>query len=100
VAEEVFIYYRIAAVDERAVAGEVLKFQRSLCGRFPGLRARLLRRRDEGVDKLTLMEVYAGGQSDGLAGSGGLLAAIDQAAGVIRPTVIGERHVEVFEPCA
>ncbi|WP_418314714.1 DUF4936 family protein [Piscinibacter sakaiensis] len=100
-APEIFIYYRIAALHEPAVTPAVAQFQAALRSEFGALQTRLLRRHDGGDEELTLMEVYvqAAADADRLATSE-LLAAIEQAARVIAPWLLGERHIEVFEPCA
>jgi hypothetical protein len=91
---ELFIYFRAQAQDDAAVKAAVKKMQNELRSAWPGLSARLLQRPHVHDGLRTWMEVYA------MAGSPGvplaLQSAIESAAQVAMPWVVGERHVEVF----
>ena len=61
------------------------------------LRCEILRRVDDTGNEVTLMETYrreAGFDPDAQR------RLEDEAAAVLRPWLIGRRHVEVFAPCA
>lgn len=88
-----FIWFRVAREHEVAAVAAL----RALHAQWPGLHCELLRRADEPGDKVTLMDVYRQ--------SGGVTVQWQQR--IERETMqrlgtwpIGERHVEVFEPCA
>jgi len=95
---ELFVWYRVR--DERAEAAReaVQALQRSLVATCPGLQARLLVRRDPGVQ--TWMETYARPQTSA-SSSAGIDAAVEEAiaaaARSLRPSIDSERHVEAFE---
>ena len=94
---ELFIYYRVAAVNAEAAQVEVQRFQASLHERHPGLTARLLRRPGEVSGLQTWMETYA--DSSGADGvSDDFRAEIDRAAQLLSPLIDGPRHIEVFLP--
>lgn len=94
---ERFVYYRVAA-GSPSLGDELLAMQTDLRARHPQLAARLLRRAgDDDAAAQTWMEIYAcpGGVDDAL------LAEIDRCAvDLLGPRLVGERHVESFEPCA
>jgi len=95
---ELFVWYRVA--DERAAATRkaVEAMQRSLVATCPGLEARLLVRRDNGVQ--TWMETYAcpkRSASGGAGVDGAIEAAIAAAALPLGAWIEGERHVEAFD---
>lgn len=104
VISEWFIYYQIAPPDLPQVQAAVAAFQQQLCQDWPGLQARLLRRPTAHEGRLTLMEIYGFGPSAQPSppadASPGVLSAIEQAARGIASWLQGERHVEVFQPCA
>ena len=62
---------------------------------LPSLRCELLRRTDEGGD-VTLMETYACAQGINVAWQQRIER---EASARLQPWLVGERHVEVFEPC-
>jgi hypothetical protein len=97
---ELFVYYRVRASDAAAALASVQRLQALLSDRFPGLRARLLRRPDTADHELqTWMETYATDPPrDGISAE--LQAAIEAEAGMIAPLIQGTRHVEVFVACA
>ena len=92
-----FIYFRVERDNVAEVATAVNELQAAWRVAMPGLRCELLRRAEEHGDAVTLMETYAH--------HGGVIPAwqerIERDAGVhLKSWLIGERHVEVFEPCA
>ena len=93
---ELYTYYRVAEVDESPCRGAALQMQASLRADEPGLQARLLRRPATPQGLVTFMEVYAvpNGVSDRLQ------ADIERAAAALTPWLQGERHTELFVPCA
>jgi hypothetical protein len=89
-----YVYYRVHARDEALVHIAVREMHALWA---PELRCALLRRADDRSDSVTLMETYAaeGGVSDELQ------ERIEaQARVALTPWLIGQRHVERFEPCA
>ena len=91
-----YVYFRVAREHEEAAAAAVRAMQahwRGLLG------CELLRRAGEAdADALvTLMEVYC--QPGGVTMDA--QARIEREAALrLAPWLVGERHVEVFEPCA
>lgn len=104
VAPEWFIYYQIAPPDLPRVQAAVVAFQQQLRQDWPGLQARLLQRPTAHEGRLTLMEIYRFGPSARPSQPANIASrltpAIEQAARGIAPWLQGERHVEVFQPCA
>lgn len=92
---ELFIYWRLAAVDVDDAARAMAAFQEALRLRYGGLQARVMRRIDDQGDKATLMETYAlaGGVNEQLHTE--IVVGGAQAAAAWSQ---GPRHVEVFEP--
>jgi predicted metal-binding protein len=96
-AVQIFVYYRIRAADAAPAIAAVAAFQASLCRSIPGLAGELSRRVDDGADLLTLMETYV--HAD--AASPDWQHDIERLARKQLATwIVGERHVEVFVPCA
>jgi hypothetical protein len=94
---ELFVYYRVAEATLDSACAAALAMQADLCAAYPGLQARLLRRPEAADGRCTLMETYACTAGVGAA----LQTAIDQAAGAaLASWQLGERHTEVFRPCA
>lgn len=92
-----FIYFRVECESEAAVVTALRALQAAWQSAMPGLRCELLRRVDEGGDVVTLMETYAHCNGVGAAWQ----ERIERDASVhLQPWLVGERHVEVFEPCA
>jgi quinol monooxygenase YgiN len=97
VTRSLFIYFRVERNNEAAAVKAVRELQAASRIAMPGLRCELLRRADESGGAVTLLETYAH--------SGGVSVAwqerIERDA---RPSLdkwlVGERHIEVFEPCA
>jgi hypothetical protein len=98
---ELFIYYR--SPEERAaeVARTVREFQSRLTTRHAGLTARLLRR-PESIDGVhTWMETYSMNTMHNPQGVDTVLQReIEAEAAALRTCLSGERHTEVFAPCA
>lgn len=95
---ELFVWYRVRDEHAGAARAAVESMQRSLVETCPGLQARLLVRRDAGVQ--TWMETYARPPrtaSDGAGIDAASEAAIAAAALPLREWIEGERHVEAFE---
>ncbi len=95
---QLFIYYRVEAVDEPRARSQVRAFQARLMDDFPGLTASLMVRMDgEGASQRTLMETYArpdrqGGVDDACE------AAIGAAAENLALLLRSPRQVEAFMP--
>lgn len=96
-AAQLYIYYRVRAGDAASAIADVRAMQRGLQATLPGLVCTLSQRADNKRARRTLMETYA------LAGGVSVAHqhAIDDAARAqLSAWIVGERHVEVFEPCA
>jgi hypothetical protein len=95
---ELFVWYRVDDRNADALRAEVESLQRSLEQRHPGLRARLLIRREAG--RQTWMETFTRSPRDS-GDAGGVdnatAAAIAAAALALRPLLASDRHVEAFE---
>jgi hypothetical protein len=94
---ELFVYYRASALHAEALGEAVHQMQQCLKARHIGLEARLMRRADSGEGDPTWMETY---RLPLKADPARLAEAIAEAAQVLRPLIVGERHVEHFFPCA
>jgi len=98
---ELFIYYRSGQDQASHVANLVLAFQARLAAGHPGLVARLLRRPEIVDGTHTWLETYSMHSLHSPNGvSPALAQEIERQAEVLRPCLAGERHVEVFTPCA
>jgi uncharacterized iron-regulated membrane protein len=98
---ELFIYYRIPVADAAAARTLVDAFQARLRQRHPGLSARLLRRPDERDKQQTWMETYSFDSSVQVHGvTPELQAEIETQARALGHLIAGDRHTEVFIPCA
>lgn len=98
---ELYAYYRVHV----NVTGQALvaarECQRLLCAAHPGLVARLLTRSDVAEQHETWMETYwfePDHRGPGVDAS--LQAAIEAAARALSRFITGQRHLEVFRPCA
>lgn len=91
--DELYIYYRVEPQAAAVALGEVQAWQAGLREARPALLCRLLRRPPVPGEPQTWMEVYAGLDDDAAA-------CLRAGPPGPRPWQIGERHVEVFEPCA
>jgi len=93
-----FIYYRVAAVRADEAVARARQMQQALRAQDALLHAELLRRPDAIDSHVTLMETYA---RDAAGIDPALRARIEsEALAALAGLVVGERHVEVFEPCA
>jgi hypothetical protein len=92
----VYIYFRVKRESEAAVVAAVRELQAAWPSAMSGLRCELLRRADPSGD-VTLMETYV--CADGVSVE--WQQRIEREASLrIESWLIGERHSEVFEPCA
>ena len=94
---QVFVYYRVSAADAAAAIAAVQVCQAHFRLASPGLVCTLSRRADDAAEHLTLMETYA--HADGVT------AAVQrdierQMRAALEAWLVGERHIEVFVPCA
>ena len=94
---QVFVYYRVRAASAAAAIAAVQAGQADLRVTLPGLACTLSRRADEAAEHLTLMETYAHAT--------GVTAAAQhdierQMRAALEAWLVGERHIEVFVPCA
>ena len=90
---ELFVYYRVRAIDVVAARDAVSSMQNELRSAHPGLRARLLRR--ENADSQTWMETYS--LATGSTGiDADLEARIEARAASLLRFIDGPRHVESF----
>ena len=91
-----YIYFRVKSESEAAVVAAVRELQEAWRSATPGLRCELQRRADQRGD-VTLMETYSHSAGVGVA----LQQRIEREAQArLAPWLVGERHSEVFEPCA
>lgn len=90
-----FVYYRVEPGRLAATVDAVRAMQQRLRRDHPGLQTGLWRRPPVAGQLVTLMETYAA--ADGVDDA--LAAAIEAAARTLPAGRLGERHVEVFEPC-
>ncbi|HEY2925927.1 DUF4936 family protein [Piscinibacter sp.] len=99
---ELFIYYRIPVTNAAAARMRVDAFQARLRDRHRGLVTRLMRRPDATNNQQTWMETYSFERprqpGDGVTPA--LQAEIETEALCLAGLVDGERHAEVFIPCA
>lgn len=89
-----YVYYRVGAADLEAALAAARAVQQRLRERCPGLAAELLRRPSEAAGQVTLMEVYA------FADAAQAAAVETAAAQATARWLLGDRHVEVFDPVA
>ena len=97
---ELFIYYRVRAIDRESAKDAVLGFQARLRECYPQLATRLLCRPETTDGQVTWMETYAtdaGQEPSGV--SPHLQAVIEDFAAVLTPLLQGARHAEVFTVC-
>jgi Domain of unknown function (DUF4936) len=96
-AAQLYVYYRVKAGDAASAIAAALAMQCGLQSTLPGLICTLSRRADEERELRTLMETYAH--------AGGVTAEQrrtieDTGRAQLGAWIVGERHFEVFEPCA
>ena len=94
---QVFVYYRVRAADAAAAIAAVRAGQAHLRLSLPGLACTLSRRADDAAEHLTLMETYAHADAVTAAAQRDIER---QMRAAIEAWLIGERHIEVFVPCA
>jgi hypothetical protein len=94
-----YVYYRVAVADLGLCVLAVRSLQAELRRAHPGLICELLQRpgSEDAAGQRTLMETYArpGGVDDALQAH-----IAHAAATALALLAAGQRHVEVFEPCA
>jgi quinol monooxygenase YgiN len=91
-----FIYFRVERENEAAAVAAVRELHAAWHFEMPGLRCELLRRAEQSGD-VTLMETYSHSAGVGMA----LQERIEREAAMrLSQCLVGERHVEVFVPCA
>jgi hypothetical protein len=98
-----FIYYRVPAARRNEVLAALQAAQAELRVRCPGLWARVMQRADTAAAsvELTLMECYGSeAPALGLSDDAVRAAIAETVAPQVAPWLIGERHAEVFDPCA
>jgi hypothetical protein len=101
---ELFVYYRVRALDTTAALAAVHAMQRKLEAAWPGLQARVLKRRSDAEGPQTWMEVYkveAGVTADEpfeRSRAEELAALVERHADVLMLWIDGERTVETFVP--
>jgi hypothetical protein len=97
-AVRVFVYYRVRGADAARAIAAIAAFQTRLRASMPGLNGTLSRRvADGGADLMTLMESY---EHTGTSSTDWQHDVERQAQGQLATWIVGERHVEIFEPCA
>jgi hypothetical protein len=99
---ELFIYYRMPVTNAAAARTRVDAFQARLRKRHEGLMTRLMCRPEAKNNQQTWMETYSFERSTQHAGgvTPTLQAEIESEAQCLVGLVDGERHAEVFVPCA
>jgi len=97
-----FIYYRVDAACAQHAIAAAARAQAALIERHAGLQAALLRRPETSDSHITLMETYARSAASEPRGvDEPLQAEIEQMlVHALAGFTLGERHVEIFEPCA
>jgi hypothetical protein len=91
-----YVYFRVKRESEAAVVAAVRELQAAWPSAMPGVRCELLRRAGQGGD-VTLMETYV--CANGVSTEWQERIERDASAR-LEPWLVGQRHVEVFEPCA
>jgi quinol monooxygenase YgiN len=91
-----YIYFRVERDSEAAAVIAVRELQAAWQAAMPGLRCELMRRVDDS-GHVTLMETYACAEGVSTAWQERIERDAEKS---LRPWLVGERHVEVFEPCA
>lgn len=96
-AAELYVYYRIRTPQRVLAWQAVCDLQNELRLAHPGLQTRVLCRTDSVTQVQTWMEVY---RMDPSGVSAHVQADIHSRAHALAPWIDGQRHVEVFVPCA
>jgi len=94
---QVFVYYRVRAADVATVIAAVHTLQARLQALMPGLSCSLCRRAEDAAVQPTLMETYMHPDGVGPAWQRDIERLARDELGA---WIVGERHVEVFVPCA
>ena len=97
---ELFIYYRVSVRNANEARSMVLEWQRELGAGYPALHCRLLMRPEEREGLQTWMETYALADPGQCADADSLRQRIERGPAALQSWIVGERHVEVFVPCA
>lgn len=96
-APQLYVYYRVRATHLGAAVAAVRGLHATWCAQQPGLQCELMQRADESAGAVTLMEVYRGPEGISPAWQ----QRIEREAGqALARWLDGERHREVFAPCA
>jgi Domain of unknown function (DUF4936) len=96
---QLYVYYRVRPADAPAVIALVSSLHTGWRARWPGLACTLARRAEDrdGAEPWTLMETYV--QPGGVAQA--CRREIERAGRErLGAWIVGERHSEVFVPCA
>lgn len=96
-APQLFVYYRVPAADVAAASVAVRELHAVWCAQHPAMACELLQRVDAAAGLVTLMEVYR--CADGVTSAWQARIEADATA-ALAGRLVGERHVEVFAPCA
>ena len=96
-AEQLYVYYRVRPADAAALIAGVRTLHADLQTTLPGLICSLSQRTHDSAELITVMETYAHG--DGLPASWQRNIE-QQAQRRLAAWIVGERHAEVFVPCA
>lgn len=91
-----YIYFRVKRESEAAAVRALRELHAEWQNDMPGLRCELLRRADRSAD-LTLMETHL--CEHGLSPEWQERIEREGSAR-LEPFLVGERHIEIFEPCA
>ena len=100
---DLFIYYRIDVANAPLALAAAQAMQHRLREKHPQLAVRLLRRPDEPASPTTPTTPQTWMETYSLPGTGitpELQAEIEQAASELKAYIVGERHTEIFVPCA
>lgn len=97
-ARAVYVYYRVRAEDAHAAVAAARGLHARWRREYAGLACALMRREDEREPAfVTLMEIFSAPAGVPREQQ----AAIESAShAALAPWLVGERHAEVFVPCA
>lgn len=96
-AAQLYVYYRVRGEHLPAVLAALRQLQARWQAEDPALGCELMRRVDDQTGLETLMEVYR--RADGITPAGKQRIE-GEARAALSAWLVGERHVEVFAPCA
>lgn len=95
---QLFVYYRVRSSHVPTAVAALRALHGDWQREDPALGCELMQRVDDGgTEQVTLMEVYR--HADGVAPSWQQRIECEARA-ALAPWLVGERHVEVFAPCA